>query len=270
MNCKDTGELLTAYLDGEVTQAEKANIESHLPDCPQCKAEMEALKATQTGLRGVLTAMAEEAAPSTEAWQKVRARIEKKDGWIESLGDFLSNQKWQGAVITAAVVVVAVSAAIWQISGGGQKSFVSAPPQVPAFDKTVPTTPPPPAKVTVNPPTVPSLAQPPPAATTPPATTPPTTGAPPPNINVGAPPPPSITVQAPPPAQVTVQAPPPAQVTINPPAVTVQAPPPAQVTVNVPESNPLYPAYLQYWLLLPVGLAIALIVAVLWPKRRRK
>jgi len=52
MNCKEIREFLTAYLDGEVTPEEKAYIESHVPGCPDCRAELEAMSAMQTNLRG--------------------------------------------------------------------------------------------------------------------------------------------------------------------------------------------------------------------------
>ena len=84
MNCKDICELITAYLDGEVTSEEKAYIESHLPGCPRCQAELEAISVTKTSLRGVLKSVADEVSPPAQAWEKVRARLETKDGWSRS------------------------------------------------------------------------------------------------------------------------------------------------------------------------------------------
>jgi anti-sigma factor RsiW len=81
MSCKEICELLTAYLDGEVTPEEKAYVEAHLPGCPQCHAELEALSVTQVSLRGVLKSMADEVSPSTEAWEKVRAQLESWRLW---------------------------------------------------------------------------------------------------------------------------------------------------------------------------------------------
>jgi len=127
MNCKEICELLTAYLDGEVTPEERAYIEAHLPGCPQCHAELEALSATQASLRGVLESMAEEVSPSPQAWEKVRARLEKKGSWLDGLRRLLTSKTWQVATVTAAVVVIAVVAAIWQFGGVGQ-----APPPAPA------------------------------------------------------------------------------------------------------------------------------------------
>lgn len=132
MSCKEICELLTAYLDGEVTPEEKAYIEAHLPGCPQCRAELEALSATRTSLRSVLRSMAEEVSPSPQAWEKARARLEKKGGWFDRLYRLLTSRTWQVATVTAAVAVIAVVAAIWQFGGVGQAPPIPAPAPAPA------------------------------------------------------------------------------------------------------------------------------------------
>ncbi len=76
MDCKEICELLTAYLDGEVTPKEKTYIETHLPGCPKCRAELEAFSATRENLRVALTAMAEQAAPPPLIWESIRNLIE--------------------------------------------------------------------------------------------------------------------------------------------------------------------------------------------------
>lgn len=148
MNCKEICELLTAYLDGEVTPQEKAYIEAHLPGCPECRGELEALSATQDNLRGVLKSMAEEVSPSTEAWEKVRARLDKKGSWFDGLYRLLASKTWQVATVTAAVVLIAVVAAIWQFGGVGQ-----APPPAPV-PAPAPTPTPTPAPMPAPPPVI--------------------------------------------------------------------------------------------------------------------
>jgi hypothetical protein len=132
MNCKDICDLLTAYLDGEVTPEEKAYVEAHLPVCPQCHAELEALSATQASLHGLLKSMAEEVSPSPQAWKKVRARLDTKGSWFDGLHRLLTSKTWQVATVTAAVVVIAVVAAIWQFGGVGQAPPIPAPAPTPA------------------------------------------------------------------------------------------------------------------------------------------
>jgi len=160
MNCKKICELLTAYLDGGVALEEKADIEAHLPGCPQCRAELEGLSATQDNLRGMLKSMADEVSPPAQAWEKVRARLDTKGSWLDGLRRLLTSKTWQVATVAAAVVVIAVVAAIWQFGGVGQ-----APPPAPA---------PVPAPATVPPPiiTIPPEPTPTPAPTPPPTPTP--------------------------------------------------------------------------------------------------
>ncbi len=148
MNCKEICELLTTYLDSEVTPEEKADIEAHLAGCPQCRAELEAMSATQVSLRGVLKSMAEEVSPSPQAWEKVRARLNTKGSWIEGLPKLLTSKTWQVATVTATVIVIAVVAVVWQFSGVGQAPPIPVPsPTEPAL----PTTPAPPPTVVPGP-----------------------------------------------------------------------------------------------------------------------
>ena len=96
MDCKEICELLTAYLDGEVTPQEKVYIEAHLPDCPRCRAELEALSAAQINLRGVLRLMADEVSPSPQIWENIRKRLEGKE--LAARSRFL---RWRGLSIAS-------------------------------------------------------------------------------------------------------------------------------------------------------------------------
>ncbi len=175
MNCKEISALLTAYLDDEVTPEEKACIETHLPSCPQCRGELEALSAIQESVRGVLNSMAEAVSPSTGAWEKLYARLDTESSWLDGLHRLFTGKAWQVATVTVAVVLIAVVAAVWQFGGVGQ-----APPPAP-----LPAPAPAPAPAPVPPPVI---NIPPPAPITPvPAPTPTPTPAPAPRP---APPPP--------------------------------------------------------------------------------
>jgi hypothetical protein len=50
MNCERIEELLSAFLEGELGQAEKALVESHLAGCPDCTALLGVLRRTQQAL----------------------------------------------------------------------------------------------------------------------------------------------------------------------------------------------------------------------------
>lgn len=141
MDCKKVCELLTAYLDGEVTPEEKAYIEAHLPGCPKCQAELKALSTMQTSLRSALKSMADEALPSSQAWEKVRARLETGETrpvfWTSlTLG--------RVTVAAAAVFIVVIAVVIWQYDGSfeavsPQPSF-TVPISTPSATWTTPTT----------------------------------------------------------------------------------------------------------------------------------
>jgi hypothetical protein len=179
MDCKDICELLIAYLDGEVTPEEKAYIEAHLPGCPQCHAEFEALSTTKDNLRVALESMAEEVTPSVQAWGKVRARLSTKGSWLDGLHRlFTSGKAWQIATVTAAVVVIALVAVIWQLAGLGQ-----APPPAP-MPAPAPAPAPPPPTIQIPPMTTPTPT-PAPEPTPPPMPVPAPLPAPPPPFAVG-------------------------------------------------------------------------------------
>ncbi len=158
MNCQKICELLTAYLDGEVTPEEKAYIETHLPDCPRCQSDLKALSATRDNLRGVFQAITGEAVTSPQAWEKIKDRL----GTKESRRGFWANFTL-GRVATAAtaVVVLVIAVVIWQY--GGFFGGMSSPPPAPA-----PTPAPAPAPAPVEtPPPVITIPQVPPAEPTP-------------------------------------------------------------------------------------------------------
>jgi hypothetical protein len=129
MNCNDIYGLLTAYLDGEVTPEEKAYIETHLPGCPQCRAELKALSATQDNLSGVLRSRAEEASPSPQAWESLREKLDTKDNWLgKALKRLIPRSMvWRLATTTALVIVLAFAGSVWFFGGMG-----SPPPPVPS------------------------------------------------------------------------------------------------------------------------------------------
>jgi len=47
------GELLSAFLDGEITAAERSRVMDHLTGCSECRAELESLNGARTALRSL-------------------------------------------------------------------------------------------------------------------------------------------------------------------------------------------------------------------------
>ncbi len=94
-------ELLSAYLDGQASPAERASIDAHLQQCVACQAELESLRRTVTLLQALPRVAVPRAFTLSEAQVGVR-RPDPSPGWFGGLARGL------GAV--AAVLVVALVA----------------------------------------------------------------------------------------------------------------------------------------------------------------
>ncbi len=57
MNCRRVVNLISAYIDGELTGAEMLEIRRHLSDCPECAEEHESIRATKLVLSRLATAV---------------------------------------------------------------------------------------------------------------------------------------------------------------------------------------------------------------------
>jgi anti-sigma factor RsiW len=66
MRCERIEELLSALLDGELSPAEKALVESHLADCPDCTSLLNILRRAQQVLTGF---------PEVEVSPRLQARL---------------------------------------------------------------------------------------------------------------------------------------------------------------------------------------------------
>ena len=78
MNCLQVRENLVAYLDGEVTEGERAQIEAHLEMCPDCTAALERLRALQAGLLDVVPAGLDQVRLSPAAGERIRDRLRQE------------------------------------------------------------------------------------------------------------------------------------------------------------------------------------------------
>lgn len=74
-------ELISAYIDGELGEEEKKQLEEHLSGCEECRNELEEMR----NLEEVLNKMKPKK-PSKEIWDmywsSVYNRLERKIGWI--------------------------------------------------------------------------------------------------------------------------------------------------------------------------------------------
>jgi len=118
-----TDELLSAYIDGQVTAAERARVEAHLADCPACAGELRALRVTVSLLQEMPPAPLPRAftipaSVARLAWWEVltRSRLGLARGW--------GYRTLQGATALVAVLLMTVC--------GGDLLLQTLPP-APAF-----------------------------------------------------------------------------------------------------------------------------------------
>ena len=62
ITCRELVELVTAYLEGALPEADRVRFEQHLVICRDCSAHMDQMRATQRALRSVGTARVDPAA----------------------------------------------------------------------------------------------------------------------------------------------------------------------------------------------------------------
>ncbi len=102
MECKQCGEDLTAFIDGELGAADSEQVRSHLSICASCADEWRSLKEAAD----FIESRRNDREPLPESWNLVRARISAEEPvspfW------FLAPNRWR--VAAAALVIIAASA----------------------------------------------------------------------------------------------------------------------------------------------------------------
>jgi anti-sigma factor RsiW len=88
VDCSEIRPNLLAYLDGEVTDAERAQIEAHLATCQACADELARLQALQADLRDAIPAGLAHLRLSHPAEERIRARLlreQERRGFLDVL-----------------------------------------------------------------------------------------------------------------------------------------------------------------------------------------
>ena len=70
ITCEQISPILSAYLDGELSRAERESVEWHLKECERCRGELERVR--------LLTLQVEEIQPPLSLRQRIMARVEKE------------------------------------------------------------------------------------------------------------------------------------------------------------------------------------------------
>lgn len=128
MQCKDISSMLSPYLDGVLDSDESAEVRVHLTNCPQCRAELEELKAVMLLLQEL-----PEMTPPVDFREKLLAKIDDIEtakqkipqrGWLDRITG-ITRSTWYRSAAVAAVMMMALGiTSLWQNNGD---SFLPVP-----------------------------------------------------------------------------------------------------------------------------------------------
>ena len=117
MSQSHLGEQLLAYVDGQLSAEEARQVDAHLAHCPQCAAELAALRALGQGLSQTLDSILSPVKLSREADGRIRAilrqRLERREraGWLWRIW----GQRMRVVQAALAIVVLAFSLATYRV-----------------------------------------------------------------------------------------------------------------------------------------------------------
>lgn len=122
MTCQRIEELLSAYLEGELAGAEKAEVAAHLAACPECAGLVELIRETTAAMAGF-----PEAEPSPDLMAGLyaipAARRERKR-WFRPVFDFLTRPALQPVYAAFTVLFVALSFVLFHPEGRGIRKTI--------------------------------------------------------------------------------------------------------------------------------------------------
>ena len=98
MNCKELEDLLSPYLDGELDAAQRADVEQHLPGCPDCQRALKDLQVMHQALQA--PALRHHASDTLQ--QRIKNKLRDADARAQ-------RAMWPRWTAVAATVVVAAT-----------------------------------------------------------------------------------------------------------------------------------------------------------------
>lgn len=106
MKCENIRELMSAYIDDEINEVDKAKLEKHLAQCPQCMEEYELLKDLVIECSEI-----DEVELPEDFREELHSRlIEARSGRNNGIVGFVKKNKWKTATgAVAAVLIFAIS-----------------------------------------------------------------------------------------------------------------------------------------------------------------
>lgn len=122
MTCQRIEELLSAYLEGELRAAERAEVEGHLADCPEC-AGLAALMREEMAAAAAFP----EVEPSAELLARLYAVPEanrEKKRFLQPVFDWLARPALQPVYAAAAGVLIVLSFVAFHPEGRGIRKAI--------------------------------------------------------------------------------------------------------------------------------------------------
>ena len=108
-DCQDIQPDLSAYLDGELTPSQRAEIEAHVASCPRCQQELAGLRTLAAGVAALPRLQ-----PAPGFLAEVRRKIAQGHGpELISWTDYLLRPFWLKVPLEAAAVIVIAMFAVW-------------------------------------------------------------------------------------------------------------------------------------------------------------
>jgi hypothetical protein len=95
---------LSCLIDGDLSVADRAAVETHLEHCEQCRATLKGLRAVKAWMSADSATPADRAAPA--AWDQLRNRLPRRSVVARAGG-------WSRLAIAASVLVVLTASAVW-------------------------------------------------------------------------------------------------------------------------------------------------------------
>lgn len=129
-NCKDLRELLSPYIEGELTEEDTRALELHLEECPACLKELDLIRKTVGALRDM-----PQVPPPPEIMAKVKEHLHRRRAWLPRWGEWFDLSRTGALARAAAVVIVLGVILIVQQRFPGLKregTHVSTPRMVPS------------------------------------------------------------------------------------------------------------------------------------------
>jgi hypothetical protein len=121
MNCESTRELLNAYLDSELPEAQRRAVEEHVAACEACRVELRALRRTAELIRSLPHVQAPRGLAGRVRARLNRLRAARRRAWMV---------RWAGAagsLAAAAVVAVLILSGPFEPSGETDRDHGAGP-----------------------------------------------------------------------------------------------------------------------------------------------